>query len=237
MLLSEKWHGTEDSIVCYFPVRKTRKEKPTYISILFFLTPNKAYNKTSQEWKKKFSRNHLTVLLKQVNFMVCKLHPNKAVKKKNKRSGRKGNCFKNSYLDIQHCRLHYFMLSLHPSKSRLHSGSPHQPGSLFLFHNQGNADLKGWTVDLIQRKWRPDLGEWEKEPPGHSGRRTRWQDHLCLSPRCPLETGPQCTQQAIIWDIGLPVLLPPCRPVPGLWISPPNTKASALSMAWGQKPK
>ena len=53
----------------------------------------------------KFSRNHLTVLLKQVNFMVCKLHPNKAVKK-NKRSGRKGNCFKNSYLDIQHCWLH-----------------------------------------------------------------------------------------------------------------------------------
>ena len=32
--------------------------------------------------EKKFSRNHLTVLLKQVNFMICKLHPNKAVKKK-----------------------------------------------------------------------------------------------------------------------------------------------------------
>ena len=81
--------------------------------------------------------------------MVCKLHPNKAVKK-NKRSERKGNCFKNSYLDIQHCWLHYFMLILHPSKSRLHSASPRR--CLFLSYNQGNADLKGWAVDLIQRK-------------------------------------------------------------------------------------
>lgn len=44
----------------------------------------------------------------------------------------------------------------------------------------------------------------------------RRQGRLYLSPRRPLDIGSQCTQQAITWDAGLPVLLPPCLPVPGL---------------------